>query len=340
MACRRAIALAVTAAAALGCNAILGLESEYVAGSTDSGPPLYPGPGKSGQSCEETDAQCADGGCCRGDLLPGGSYPMGNETQAADYDEQPEHPATVSSFRLDAFEVTVGRFRAFVAAYSVGWRPLTGAGAHPRISDSGWLADWDEKLPSDGDTLTENLKCIPFKHTWSDTPSASESFPLNCVSWYEALAFCIWDGGRLPTEAEWEYAATGGDENRTYPWGELDPDCAHVRMADCVESFEPDPVTTPFVNVGTRPQGVTRWGHYDMAGGLWEWTFDTYDDAWYHVHGSPCTDCANVTPGPRVDRGGCFYETDFNVFRTSFRGKDFPENRNDWLGFRCARDDP
>jgi len=99
--------------------------------------------------------------------------------------------------------------------------------------------------------------------------------------------------------------------------------------------------TTPFVAVGSREPGKSLWGHYDLAGSMWEWTFDGYDDQWYlYAPGNDCDDCANVTRGPRTDRGGGFYETEPRLFRSTYRGKDFPENRNDWLGFRCARDDP
>jgi len=237
--------------------------------------------------------------------------------------------------------VTVGRYRAFVDRVVEGWRPIAGAGAHPKIADSGWRAEWDNQLPSSREEFTNNLKCILYKSTWADQASGqSEAYPLNCANWYEAFAFCIWDGARLPTEAEWEYAAAGGDENRTYPWGETLPDCSLVHMADCAEGEDPNPQTTPFVSVGSRPAGAGRFAHRDLAGSLWEWTFDSYSDYWYAGPGANCRDCASVAPGPRVDRGGSFYESDAKSFRGSYRGKDFPQNRADWLGFRCARDDP
>jgi len=250
------------------------------------------------------------------------------------YDESPEHKVTVSAFQLDAFEVTVGRFRTFLADFDRGWRPMANVGNHPKIGDSSWNLDWEARLPANLTTFVENLKCIPFKHTWTDVPANNEQFPINCVNWYEAFAFCIWDGGRLPTEAEWEFAATGGDENRLYPWGNTDPGCDELR--NFCNSDDP----TPHLSVGERPKGRARWGHFDMAGGMWEWAFDSYDDKWYIGRGENCVDCANCSAGTRVNRGSSFYEAGPEFFRTTYRGRDFPENRNDWLGFRCARNLP
>jgi len=143
-------------------------------------------------------------------------------------EELPEHPVTVPGFSLDRYEVTVGRFRKFVDAWTGAPIPA-GSGAHPDVLGSGWKTEWDRQLPGDRDAFIGALHCDGGHETWRDVAGPGEDRPIGCLNWYEAFAFCIWDGGRLPVEAEWEYAAAGGIENRLYPWGSHEPDCTRVR---------------------------------------------------------------------------------------------------------------
>jgi formylglycine-generating enzyme required for sulfatase activity len=218
----------------------------------------------------------------------------------ATYWEAPEHMALVSDFYLDTFEVTVGRFRKFVQAYT-GAAPGQDAGAHPLIANSGWQTGWNTELPSTQEALIDNLDChVPA--TWTDVAGANELYPIRCVNWYLAFAFCIWDGGRLPTEAEFEYAAAGGDANRLYPWGSEAPDGPPGR------ANHDGTAGTALVDVGSYPDGAGRWGHHDLAGSVNEWVFDFWQDDWYSGAGNICRNCANLIPA------------DYRVIRSSAAG--------------------
>ncbi|MGE3670068.1 MAG: formylglycine-generating enzyme family protein, partial [Polyangiaceae bacterium] len=128
------------------------------------------------------------------------------------------HNATISSYYLDKFEVNVARFRAFLADFDTwrsGGHPTTGEGAHPLVSGSGWDGTWT--LAADAATLQSGLACDATA-TWTASAGSNEARPINCVNWYEAFAFCLWDGGRLATDTEWNAAGSGGNQQRVYPW--------------------------------------------------------------------------------------------------------------------------
>jgi formylglycine-generating enzyme required for sulfatase activity len=294
--------------------------------------------GPEGPSCAGG-LTCEGASCCLSLAVPGGSFAMGRSIAGTDAStalsvegfpsELPEHSASVSPFYLDAFEVSVGRFRKFVNQFD-GTPPANGAGAHPLISNSGWQSAWSSYLvPSKAALLTE-LK----QHsnpTWTDAVGQNENFAINLVDWYVAFAFCVWDGGRLPTEAEWEFAAAGGDDNRLYPWGQ---DTPTVQMANFAGSE-----ATPQHDIGTHDPGNGRWGHRDLAANLWEWVLDRYDPTWYAGSGSTCDDCANLSVGSlRVHRGGTYWRSE-GYMRAAHRseGTD-PALHFATIGIRCARD--
>jgi len=278
---------------------------------------------------------CANGlDCCSSIQVPGGSFLMGrgNATDSCpkgykcDIDEAPEHNATVNSFSLDTFEVTVGRYRKFVEAYD-GTPPATNAGEHPSVPGSGWQAAWNAKLPVSQTALKTPLHCD--LGTWTDTPENNENAAISCVTFHEAFAFCIWEGQRLPTEAEWEYVAAGGAENRRYPWGAEQPTAATANCKDTTYS--------PTVEVGSFPAGVGKWGHYNLAGGMWEFVRDTFDTLkWYKGAGNNCNNCINLGTGigPGV-KGGGWTNSCATKVRSAERGdasRRYPE-----VGFRCAK---
>jgi formylglycine-generating enzyme len=179
------------------------------------------------------------------------------------------------------------------------------------------------------------LKCDSTFQTWTDTPAANEQRPMNCITWYEAMAFCLWDGGYLPTEAEWNYAAAGGDEQRAYPWSSpansLTLDGAYASY-NCIGDGTSGCAVTDLVVVGTKPLGDGRWGQSDLAGNVWEWTLD-----WYTPYVNPCIDCASLTGTTyRVYRGGsCGHAATY--LRAGLRNRNSPAVRYNDIGVRCAR---
>jgi formylglycine-generating enzyme required for sulfatase activity len=258
---------------------------------------------------------------------------MGRSTSGTDAyasgiaDEQPEHTVTVSGFSLDKYEVTVSRFRKFVEAYPAS-KPAAGAGAHPRIGGTtGWQGAWDTSLPADQAALLTRVLSSS-ECTYRRDVLSTEMKAMNCVSWYVAFAFCIWDGGRLPTEAEWEYAAAGGSENRLYPWGGTDPTCALAFTQDCGNGVG---------MVGGAASGAGRWGQLDLAGNVSEWVLDWYSANWYSNPAASGADVVNLTAASdRGRRGGWIVSTAVGL-RSATRGWAGPTPHSDFAGLRCAR---
>lgn len=280
--------------------------------------------------------------CCDAPAARGGTVDMGRGT-GPDADpggasnEQPEHATTVASFQMDAFPVTVGRFRKFVDAYT-GVPPATGAGQNPNVPGSGWQAAWNASLPADKATLRAQLACSANASTWSDTAGtqAAEERPINCTSWFVAFAFCVWDGSRLPTEAEWEYLAAGADENRKYAWGQVAPSSSTAPV-DCLLDTQSGCALSDVPVVGSFPAGAGRFGHSDLAGAVRTWVLDWFKASYYTDVAAGCTNCANLTPSiNRVHRGGAF-SLPASAARAAARSFAAPDSRAPEVGIRCAR---
>jgi sulfatase modifying factor 1 len=334
-----------------------GAEAGADGGSTGSPPSCAPGgPGLT---------NCGPGGsgaesCCGSVGVGGGTfyrtYDDDNGTLAADGGPTAlADPATISTFALDKYLVTVGRFRQFVNAWNggAGYTPPAGSGKHtylnggrglangasPGTYESGWVASDDVNVaPTD-----TNLAC-PYS-TWTASPGENENLPSNCVNWYEAEAFCIWDGGFLPSDAEWEYAAAGGSQQREYPWGSTAPGTNNQYAIYALNGVcyypsggSPCPQGTGLENyapVGTATLGAGLWGQLDLAGEVWEWNLDaTATNGGAATYEDPCTDCADLTAGSsRVMRGGNQQSQLFSSLSSSRP----PTERDYYLGFRCAR---
>ncbi len=301
--------------------------------------------------------------CCTSNEVPGGSFFMSYDG-FSDFDgesyTQAQYPASVSSFRLDRFEVTVGRFRPFVEAVTKGskWVPPPGSGKHTHLNggqgvqnrgamgttvyETGWDAAWDPLVALN--LGSDDQGCVS---TFTGTPGPQDLDPINCLSWAQAYAFCIWDGGFLPTEAEWNYAAAGGSDQRVYPWSppiEAQPDASPDLDASCSNANYLLP-TMPCSSIDSPgPQDVGReskpgggdskWSHADMAGNLIEWTLDVSAPEPMSL----CPDCAFLAGdggvGLRVERGGAFLSPAPQIL-TSYRAAAVtPSSVN---GVRCAR---
>ena len=275
-------------------------------------------------SCSGDSACAGTVNCCRAYEVPGGSFKR--DFDNVDYTDD-SYDATVSTFLLDAFEVTVDRFRKFVDVYpNIGIE--AGDGKAPHISeDQGWQDSFP--LPPTAEALKAELNCSGT--TWTDNPGAADgTHPINCVSFFVAYAFCVWDGGRLPTEAEWNYAAAGGNEQRAYPWSSPAVDTSIDATRAYYEQLEGPPLT-----VGSRPLGKGRWEHQDLAGNVYEWTLDAFVSPY---ESTDCDDCLQATDtGVRAIRGGAFNSYDFDL-RVAWRVDQAQELLRDYVGFRCARD--
>jgi formylglycine-generating enzyme required for sulfatase activity len=278
--------------------------------------------------------------------VPGGTYDRTYTNDGSGPIGQAD-PASVSTFRLDEDLVTIGRFRPFLAASVAGWVPAAGSGKHTHLNGGRGLIDsgnlgyepgWDPgataMLATTEADWMARLKCDPSFQTWSDTKGIHDTLPLNCVDWYEAYAFCIWDGGFLPSEAEWEYAAAGGTQQREYPWGATSPGSAsEYAIYGC---YYPSGAGTctglkNLAPVGTATLGAGLWGHLDLAGEVYEWNLDIY----LASYATPCSDCvywSATTTSNRVLRSDEY--TSGSLDTTTYRQEYPPSFRH---GFRCAR---
>jgi formylglycine-generating enzyme required for sulfatase activity len=262
-----------------------------------------------------------DGDCCAIGTVQGGTFKRSYDAVA---NTDANHDATVASFVLDAYEVTTGRFRGFVADYPASL-PKAGSGKNPNNADDpGWDAAWNAEMPPDATTLLADMaRC---GSTWS--LAATEQRPINCITWFEAYAFCIWDSGRLPTEAEWNYAASAGDEQRVYPWS-MPPSDTTIDAVHAVYSV-PKPA-----GVGSA-RGQGKYGQWDLAGNVNEWVLDRANNAYV----TPCSNCADLRTGSvdaRVVRGGSF-ASPASELMSAFRKAAEPAVRYAASGVRCARD--
>jgi formylglycine-generating enzyme len=219
-------------------------------------------------------------------------------------DEVPDHAVTVGDFRMDRYEVTNARFSEFVVR-------------HPEWSRA--------QIPS-------QLHNGHYLEHWKDgkLPSAKANHPVVYVTWHAAQTFCLWAGGRLPTEAEWEYAARAG-RDQEFPWGDAPPSAQRANYsAGRLDDTRP---------VGSYPPNPL--GLYDLAGNVWEFTLDAWKPGYSAepqtdpVMGGAVPSDLRTVQGRRVLRGASFGGGPVNL-RTRWRDSHEVSNAVAFVGFRCA----
>lgn len=254
--------------------------------------------------------------------IPGGAFRMGTDETTWTLDnERPAHSVDVDSFWIDTFPVTNGAFAEFVS---------DGGYDHPSWwTAAGWAWRIEAKLEQPLFWTGDPSSWGRNRFGWIEALPPDE--PVQHVCWYEADAYARWAGRRLPTEAEWEKAASWTPEGtkRWWPWGDHVPSPDHANLGQ--RHFGP-------AQVGAYPQGVSPWGVHQMIGDVWEWTSSDFG-GYPGFAAFPYREYSEVFfgDGYKVLRGGS-WATDPLALRTTFRNWDYPIRRQIFSGFRCARD--
>ncbi len=254
--------------------------------------------------------------------IPAGTFWMG-EDDSPEKDERPRHKVTLEAYEIARYPTTNAMFARFIAGggYQAPqwWEEAIAAG------------DWKEGKVKD--YLGNEWYSLP--RYWNDTRWNNSAQPVVGVNWYEAVAYCRWltatlnDNAtyRLPTEAEWERAARGSKETRC-PWGST------WEEGRCNSKETNLGVTSP---VGLFPQGAAEGGIEDMAGNVWEWCWDWYDNGYYARSGDALNPTGPAQGDYRVLRGGSWYEEGQKACRCGSRGWLVPGLEYYNRGFRCIR---
>lgn len=304
-------------------------------------------------------------------LIPGGEFYMGADNEQASQDEYPKHKVRVSPFYIDATEVTNKQFSTFVEA--TGY--ITTAERKPNWEELKLNLPPGTSKPHDSLLVAASLVFLStdgpvnlreYNNWWSWRAGANwkhpqgagsniegkDAYPVVHVSWDDAQAYCKWAGKRLPTEAEWEFAARGGLQNNIYPWGNEPVNAGRPKSNSWEGEFpyRNDQKDGYFRSAPVRSYAHNGYGLYDIAGNVWEWCSDWYDADYYKT----IANSFSINPkGPaksydpedphmpkRSLRGGSFLCNDSycSGYRAARRMKSSPDTGLEHTGFRCVRD--
>ncbi len=316
------VGLAIAAGAGVTLGILRHGAASAVASSSAAPPPPPP----------HASASAAPAAACPTGMIKidGGEFFMGSSDPHALDNEKPPHSVKLTPYCIDRTEVTVAAYKS--------------------CSDTGkCIVAGRENFFGGFDALASNVRATLNGLCNVNEPSSKAMHPINCVDWEQAANYCTRRGGRLPTEAEWEFAARGPD-GRAYPWGDDPPSARFINACgtectawgkknhlDGIATFAPMykdddqfPTTAP---VGSFPDGKSRYGLVDVVGNVWEWTGDFYAE----YTKDPQIDPAGPKSGDdRVARGGAWNGSDPSWVRPTFRFHFPPASRSYGIGFRCA----
>lgn len=303
-------------------------------------------------------------------FIPGGTLKMGADNEQADPNEYPEHEVQINSFYMDKTEVTNRQFEEFVAAtgyVTVAERPIIWEDLKKEVPP-GTPKPPDSQLLPGALVFHATDQPVPlddYGQWWEWTPGADWrhpegpgsdikdkiDHPVVQVCWEDAVAYAEWSGKRLPTEAEWEWAARGGKKDMIYPWGN-EPALEGSPKANFWQGMFPYDNTLKDGYYTTAPVGsfpANGYGLYDMAGNVWEWCTDWFDFNFYQKKAAsqPNTQgpARAYNPGmpfqqEKVVRGGSFLcnESYCSGYRNARRMGSTTDTGLNHMGFRCVKD--
>jgi acyl carrier protein len=266
--------------------------------------------------------------------VPGGEALIGTDAPDTPADALPAHRVRLDGFLIDREPVSTTAWCRFLNSIDP-------------VSNS-VLQDWFVLTPDD--KRQQHMIVAQQRSGWAPLP-AMELKPMMLVSWYGANAYSLWANRRdwqcyrgddvdapshLPTEAQWEYAARGGD-GRRFPWGDDEPTSEKLQFARHERGRTYTPQTLPLADV-TATLGMSRFGLHHMAGNVWQWCRDWYLDGFYQTAQASIPNAVNRQPSSiRSERGGSWIGN-ASLCRSSYRRGRIPSARGRCLGFRCVGD--